>query len=555
MSSTPVTMSTMSPTPPTGNAILVGRDPFTGIDPVWLTAHGNRPKPGTQYSGQLGPRAFLKPHSNTPTPTQFYIPNIAFFRKDVVSNIKRLLHESTGDEALQFGERDRRLWENPYQIGYTNDRLITWARPHKELQKASIFACPFPTLRVEHNDFYYDMVPAFDLPNLPPILHEMVENCLHAIRDHYPHITYRQFHYYMFLWAHYQLKEHTHHGRTLDRQDVPHLKQFVTEIPTVLDFTENTGSPFFPNLALATRRWCMYKNRLDDPVASNDPFNLLTDKLLDHFSGGEGFPTSGYLLPGDLIGSQNEPYYNSGHPNEFGGKFHAPTVRETVQAIGDVRRVLNQNALLVNRDVNTSEHRACMQLQIVNTWRRTAQPCETVWETLSKQEEEPPQPRKITMMVELFRLLPRYKTGEKLMSTIRDGHPCAICKQSMRLGTGIVVLECGHWADIVCMKRWLTQESSSCFECGHVTIHAPPSEPAASSSGSGALRPWEPRISAASSSELGFMSSEMAAKMEKYLDYLIDEAGKDGKTVKKLAWEVLFTVSLMKDMVNQNQDL
>ncbi|TRX94391.1 hypothetical protein FHL15_004858 [Xylaria flabelliformis] len=494
----------MPPTPPTGNCILVGRDALTGIDPVWITARGNRPRAGAVYSGQLGPNPFVQSHSNSGTPIQFYIPNVAFFRNQVVSNIKQLLRESTGDKDLQFGERDRRLWEDPFQTGYTNERLITWAKPGQGLQKASIFACPIPVLRLQRNDLAYDKVPAFHLTHLSPKIHKMVETCLHAIRDHYPHITYRQFHYYMFLWAHYQLEKHVHHGITFNPRVGSPLKQFVTQMPTVLDFTEKTGSPFYPNLALATKRWSIYKSTWDGPiymntwdglVGSDDPFILLSHELLDLFRGGEGFPISGYLLPGDLKGSQNEPFYNSGHPNGFGGKTHAPTVVETVEAIGDVRRVLDPNAPLVDRDISSSEHRACMPVQLINTWRRRApaptQSSTTAESNTSSEQDQP------VMAVELFNLLPRHRTGGKGLSTIRDGHPCSICKLPMPLGTAQVVLECGHWADVVCMKGWLTEKSSSCPECGSVTVHGPPSEPAASSSESGDRRPFEPLIAAA----------------------------------------------------------
>ncbi|KAI0182743.1 hypothetical protein EV127DRAFT_414812 [Xylaria flabelliformis] len=152
------------------------------------------------------------------------------------------------------------------------------ARPDQELQKASIFACPFPALRVEHNDLSYDKAPAFHLPDLSPKLHEMVENCLQAIRDHYPYVTYRHFHYYMFLWAHYQLKEHVHHGKTLDRREVTPLKQFVTQVPTVLDFTENSifkvllylaADPTVPDLHLLyIYQYTCYPPFLDEDVRS-----------------------------------------------------------------------------------------------------------------------------------------------------------------------------------------------------------------------------------------------------------------------------------------------
>ncbi|KAH8156061.1 hypothetical protein CIB48_g12187 [Xylaria polymorpha] len=139
-------------------------------------------------------------------------------------------------------------------------------------------------------------------------------------------------HYYMFLGAHYKLRssEHVCFGKNFDPTNTPPLKQFVMHMPNVLGFTEYSGSPFYPNMALATREWSKHYLTSEHPVANNDPF------LIYLFSA-EAFPVSGFLLPEDLVGTQNEVFYNAGHPNEFGGADHEATVRETVTAIGDVR--------------------------------------------------------------------------------------------------------------------------------------------------------------------------------------------------------------------------
>ncbi|KAI0183349.1 hypothetical protein EV127DRAFT_487222 [Xylaria flabelliformis] len=357
---------------PTGNCILVGRDPWTGIDPVWIAAEGDRPRENARYSGKLGPGTFVRSFSNTSEPCPYYIPNIAFFRRHTVSNIKRLLHESGPDERLRFGEVDRELWETPQGNDHVYDLLITWLANGEDLEPPGIWACPFPSIHLSPNDLPYDKVPAFHLSSLNQAVHLMVTNCRRDMEDCYSHITFEQFHYYMLLWAHYKMhpSEHTVFGKVSNADDTPPLRQFIIHVPHVMDFAESVGASFFPHMALATKRWSTIFGTHHIPVANNDPFTLLANHLTGRLLPGQPSQVSGYLLPGDLIGTQNDKFYNAGHPNDFGGNDHASTVRETVIALGDVRRLLRLNAPLVDRDINSSEERVYMPVELVNAWRR-----------------------------------------------------------------------------------------------------------------------------------------------------------------------------------------
>ncbi|KAI0912793.1 hypothetical protein F4823DRAFT_580460 [Ustulina deusta] len=116
-------------------------------------------------------------------------------------------------------------------------------------------------------------------------------------------------------------------------------------------------------MALATKEWSKIKHTSEDLELLRCPFRLLTTNLTYLFQG-QQFPVSGFLLPGDLVGTQSERFYNAGHPNGYGGADHASTVRETVAAIGDVRRVMNRNEPLVDLDVRSSERRPHMQVQM-----------------------------------------------------------------------------------------------------------------------------------------------------------------------------------------------
>ncbi|KAJ8125506.1 hypothetical protein O1611_g8132 [Lasiodiplodia mahajangana] len=131
--------------------------------------------------------------------------------------------------------------------------------------------------------------------------------------------------------AHYKLHPAALKCFTRTFPDVPGLRDSASQMAGILHNIEVCGLAFYPHIGEATRVQQLLPLSPGLPNREEEAFDQLESALVQEFANNRQFPISGFLMPRNLIGTQNTVFPNLNEFHLYAGPHgHTATVRDTV---------------------------------------------------------------------------------------------------------------------------------------------------------------------------------------------------------------------------------